>query len=138
MGFVARRSRTADLAFQRVQEPLVQSLSALSILGDQLMEHLHAGTTPNTRKILDHVMDSIALLANANFKLNVKRRELIKPDLNPPYIRLCKLCGDGLSKHLKEMAEAKKAGRQIQKTSDTRTSSHGFTKAGRQISSFKL
>ena len=134
-----RRSRTVDLAFQRVQEPLVQSLSALSILGDQLVKDVHAGTMPNTRKILDHVMDSIALIANVNFKLNMKRRELIKPDLNPPYTRLCKdeikpstkLFGDDLSKHLKEMAEAKKAGRQMQKTSDTRTSSHGFMKAGR-------
>ena len=135
-----RRSRTVDLAFQRVQEPLVQSLSALSILGDQLVKDLHAGTTPNTRQILDHVMDSIALLANANFKLNMKRRELIKPDLNPPYTSLCKdeikpstkLFGDDLSKHLKEMSEAKKAGRQMQKSSVTRTSNHGFTKAGRQ------
>lgn len=36
--FLPRWSRTVDLAFQRVQEPLVQSLSALSILhvGDLL------------------------------------------------------------------------------------------------------
>ena len=49
------------------------------------MKDLHAGTTPNTRKILNHVMDGIALVANANFKLNMKRGELIKPELNPPY-----------------------------------------------------
>ena len=135
-----RRSRTVDLAFQRVQEPLLQGLSALSILGDQLVKDLHAGTTPNTRKILDHVMDGIALVANANFKLNMKRRELIKPELNPPYTRLCKdeikpstkLFGDDLSKHLKDMAEAKKAGRQMQKPSEIRTASYGYTKAGRQ------
>ena len=128
------------VAFQQVQEPLVQSLSALSILGDQLVKDLHTGTTPNTRKIFDHVMDSIALLGNANLKLNMKRRELIKPDPNPPYTRLCKdeikpstkFFGDYLSKHLKEISEAKKVGRQMQKTSDTPTSSHGFTKAGRQ------
>ena len=66
-------------------------------------------------------MDSIALVANANYKLNMKRRELIKPDLNPRYTRLCKediklstkLFGDELSKHLKDMTKAKKAGRQI-------------------------
>ena len=69
------------VAFQQVQEPLVQGLSALSILGNQLVKDLHAGKTLNTRQILDHVMDSIALLANANFKLNMARRELIKPDL---------------------------------------------------------
>ena len=87
-------------------------------------------------------MDSIALLANANFKLNMTRRELIKPELNPPYTiaRLCKdeikpstkLFGDDLSKHLKEMTEAKKAGRQMQKTFETRTASQGSYKAGRQ------
>ena len=85
-------------------------------------------------------MHSIALLANANFKLNMKRRELIKPELNPLYTRLCKveiksstqLFGDDLSKHLKEMAEAKKAGRKMQKTSETRTASQGSFKAGRQ------
>ena len=89
------------------------------------MKDLHTGKTSNTRQILDHAMDSIALLANANFKLNMKRRELIKPQLNPPYTRLCKdeikpstkLFGDHLSKRLKDMVEAKKVGRQMQKTS---------------------
>jgi NAD-dependent SIR2 family protein deacetylase len=54
-------------------------------------------------------MDSIAILSHANWKLNMKRRELIKPDLNPPYTRLCKeeikpsakLFGEELPKHLK-------------------------------------
>jgi len=59
-------------------------------------------------------MDSIALFGHANWKLNMKGQELIKPDLNPPYTRLCKeeikpstkLFGDDLSKHLKEMQKA--------------------------------
>ena len=66
-------------------------------------------------------MDSAALLGNTNWKLNMKRRELIKPDLNPPYTRLCKeeiklftkLFGEDLSKHLKDMSEAKTAGQQM-------------------------
>ena len=135
-----RRSRTVDLAFQKVQELLVQGLSSLSILEDQLVKDLQTGKPTNVRQVLDQVMDSIALVANANYKLNMKRRELIKPDLNPPFTRLCKedikpsskLFGDELSKHLKDMAEAKKAGRQMQRTSDTRTSSHSYLKAGRQ------
>lgn len=135
-----RRSRTVDLAFQKVQELLVQGLSSLSILGDQLVKDLQTGKPTNVRQVLDQVMDSIALVANANYKLNMKRRELIKPDLNPPFTRLCKedikpstkLFGDELSKHLKDMAEAKKAGRQMQRNSDTRTSSHNYLKAGRQ------
>ena len=63
-------------------------------------------------------MGSIALLSNTHHKLNMKRRELIKPELNPPYTRLCKdeikpsakLFGDDLSKHLKDIAELKKVG----------------------------
>ena len=137
---VPRRSRTVDLAFQKVQELLVQGLSSLSILGDQLVKDLQTGKPTNVRQVLDQVMDSIALVANANYKLNMKRRELIKPDLNPPFTRLCKedikpsskLFGDELSKHLKDLAEAKKAGRQMQRNSDTRTSSHNYLKAGRQ------
>ena len=53
----------------------------------------------------------------------MRRREFIKPDLNSPYTRLCKedikpstkLFGDDLSKHLKDMPEAKKAVQQMQK-----------------------
>ena len=56
----------------------------------------------------------------------MKRREIIKPDLNPPYTRLCKeeikpttkLFGDDLSKHLKEMSEVKRAGQQMQKVAN--------------------
>ena len=135
-----RRSETVDLAFKKVQELLVQGLSSLSLLGDQLVKDLQTGKPTNIRQVLDQVMDSIALVANVNNKLNMKRRELIKPDLNPPFTRLCKndikpstkLFGDELSKHLKDMAEAKKAGQQMQRNSDTRTSSHNYLKARRQ------
>ncbi|CAH3163321.1 unnamed protein product [Porites lobata] len=97
-----RKSRAVDLAFQRVQEPLLQGISALTNLAGKLV---------------------VAMLGNTNWKLNMKRRELIKPELNPPYTRLCKediavstkLFGDDLPKHLKDMSEVKKAGQQMQK-----------------------
>ena len=118
-----RKSRTMDLAFQRVQEPLLQGISALTKLAGKLVKDINDGKTPDTRHVLDHVMDSVAMLGNTNWKLNMKRRELIKPELNPPYTRVCKeditlstkLFGDDLAKHLKVMSEAKKAGQQMQK-----------------------
>ena len=121
--FLPRKSRTVDLAFQRVQEPLLQGISALTKLAGKLVKDINDGKTPDTRHVLDHVMDSVAMLGNTNWKLNMKRRELIKPELNPPYTRLCKeditlstkLFGDDLAKHLKDMSEAKKAGQQMQK-----------------------
>ena len=129
-----RRSRTVDLAFQKVQEFLLPGLSALCTLSGKLVSSIQSGDTPNTRETLTVIMDSIALLCNTHHKLNMKRRELIKPELNPPYTRLCKeeikttskLFGDDLSKHLKDMAELKKAGIQMQKPSSTSTSSQGY------------
>lgn len=118
-----KKSRVLDVAFQRVQEPLLHGISALTELVGTLVKDITDGKTPNTHHVLDHVMDSIAMLGNANWKLNMKRRELTKPDLNPPYTHLCKeeikpstkLFGGDLSKHLKDMSEAKKARQQMQK-----------------------
>ena len=123
---LSRKNRSVDLAFQRVQEPLIQGLSSLTILADRLVKDIQSAKTVNARETLTHVMDSIALLGHANWKLNMKRREIIKPDLNPPYTRLCKeeikpttkLFGDDLSKHLKEMSEVKRAGQQMQKAAN--------------------
>ena len=157
-----------------------------NILLTSFVKDLYSGKTTNKRQILDHVMDSTALLANANFKLNMKQQELIKADLNPPifmlwfnfilglifisfcfkliiihyhaqkqwkikikpriklnnnmYTRLCKdeikpstkFSGDNLSKHVKDMAEAKNGGRQMQNTSETQIASQGYFKAGQQ------
>ena len=127
------RSRTVDLAFQKVQELLLPGLSALCTLSDKLVSCIHSGEMPKMRETVTVIMDSIALLSNTHHKLNMKRRELIKPELNPPYTRLCKdeikpsanLFGDDLSKHLKDMAELKKVGIQMQKSSSASTSNQG-------------
>ena len=115
-----------DLAFQRVQEPLIHGLSSLTILADRLFKDIQSAQTVDVRETLTHVMHSTALFGHANWKLNMKRREIIKPDLNPPYTRLCKeeikpttkLFGDDLSKHLKAMSEVKRARQQMQKVAN--------------------
>ena len=106
---LSRKNRSEDLAFQCVQEPLVHALSSLTILADRLFKDIQSAKTVDAQETLTHLMDSIALFGHANWKLNKKRREIIKPDLNPPYTRLCKkeikavtkLFGDDLFKHLK-------------------------------------
>ena len=112
---VSRKNKSIDLAFQKVQEPLVEGLSALAILSDCLVKDVQSSKTTNTREVLNQVMDAVAILGNANWRLNMKRREIIKRELNPPYTRLCeeeitpsqKLFGNDLSKHLKKMTDAK-------------------------------
>ena len=61
-----RKSRTVDLAFQRVQEPLLQGIWALTKLAGKLVKDIYDGKTPDTRHVLDHVMDSVAMLGNTN------------------------------------------------------------------------
>lgn len=58
---LSRKTRSVDLAFQRVQEPLIQGLSALTNLAGKLVKDITDGRTPDTRQVLDHVMDSVAL-----------------------------------------------------------------------------
>ena len=101
---MSRKNKSIDLAFQKVQEPLVEGLSALAILSDSLVKDVQSSKTTNTREVLNQVMDAIVILGNASWRLNMKRREIIKPELNPPYKRLCeeeitpsqKLFGDDL------------------------------------------
>jgi len=123
---LSRKNRSVDLAFQHVQEPLIHGLSSLTILAVRLFKDIQSAKTVDARETQKHVMDCIALLGHANWKLNMKQREIIKPDLNPPYTRLCKeeikpttkLFGDDLSKHLKEMSKVKQAGQQMQKVTN--------------------
>lgn len=69
------------------------------------------------------MMDRIALFGHDNWKLNMKSLEIVKPDLYPPFTRLCKkeikpttkLFGEDLSKPLKVMSEVKRAGQQMEK-----------------------
>ena len=94
------------------------------------MKDVQYSKTTNTRDVLNQVMDAIAILGNASWRLNMKRRKIIKPELNPPYTRLHKeeikpsqkLFGDDVSKHLKELTDAKRAGLQMQKSSQSRKS----------------
>ena len=124
---MSRKNRSVDLAFQKVQEPLLQGLSALVILADCLVKNIQQSKTTNVRETVDQVMDCIAIFHNANWNLNMRRRDVIKPDVHSPYTRLCKedikssskLFGDDLSKYLKEMTDAKKAGQQMQRNSQS-------------------
>ena len=118
-----RRSKSVDIGFQRVQETLTQGISSLPLLADKLAKDVQNKQTPNMTDIMHHVMDSLVLVTHANWSLNMKRRELIKPDLNRPFSRLCKpeiapttkLFGDDLQKHLKEMTDVSRVGKQLQK-----------------------
>ncbi|KAJ8043466.1 hypothetical protein HOLleu_10559 [Holothuria leucospilota] len=70
-------TKTNDLKFQRVQEPLVRGISAFI-------------STLDATNITEAQQDALALLCSANFELNSVRKEFIKPNLNSRFTHLCK------------------------------------------------
>ena len=74
---LSRRAKTVDLAFQRVQDTLTQGLSSLALLADKLAKDAQTNTMIRAKDVLQHVMDSLVLISQANWSLNMKRRELI-------------------------------------------------------------
>ena len=118
-----RRARSVDLAFQRVQEALIPGLFSLAMLANKLANNAKNSKTIDIAEILHHVIDSLVLFSQANWSLNMKRREQIKPGIASPYSRLCKpdlalttkLFGDDLPKQLKDMTDVTRVGKQLQK-----------------------
>ncbi len=99
---ISPKARSRDLKLQRVQKPLVKGITAL------------AKTVPNGEEA--GIQDTLALLSNANYELLCLRKEMLKPELNPKYVHLCKasvmpteyLFGD-VGKAVKELDEQMKA-----------------------------
>ena len=100
-----QETRNNDSAFQKAQSLLLSGLYAVlqlcnSANGDQ-------------RNVLTH---TAVLLLSANRELNLKRRDLIRPDLNKQYAPLCNpstavstfLFGDDLNKEVKELTKSQK------------------------------
>ena len=64
----------------------------------------------------DHLIHAVVLLMSANRELNLKQRDLLRPDLNKQYGALCNpstpmstfLFGDDLNKELEELTKSNK------------------------------
>ena len=99
---VNARTRSVDLKLQKVQKSVVKGITAFCSGLDN---------------ITSQQQDTLALFANANYEMNMLRRELIKPDLNPRFGHLCKssvkvtdlLFGDNLPQQMKNIQEEQKA-----------------------------
>ena len=65
---------------------------------------------------MDHLIHAVVLLMSANRELNLKRRDLLRPDLNKQYGALCNpstpmstfLFGDDLNKEVEELTKSNK------------------------------
>ena len=102
-GTLSDGKKKFDMRLQRVQTSLTSGLNALvRSIGDSAVSA--------------ELENAMALLCNANYELNVARKEHIKPELNPAYHHLVKkpvgvdyLFGDDLQSYVKAITEEKKA-----------------------------
>ena len=100
-----QETRNSDSAFQKAQGLLMTGLYAIL----QLCQNEQG--VPK-----DHLIDAVVLLMSANRELNLKRRDLLRPDLNKQYGALCNpstpmstfLFGDDLNKEVEELTKSNK------------------------------
>ena len=108
-----QETRNNDSAFQKAQSLLLSGLYAVlqlcnSANGDQ-------------RNVLTHTAVLLLSANSENRELNLKRRDLIRPDLNKQYAPLCNpstavstfLFGDDLNKEVKELTKSQKLSNKV-------------------------
>ena len=96
-----QETRNSDSAFQKAQGFLMTGLYAILQI------------CRNDKGILIH---AVVLLMSANRELNLKRRDLLRPDFNKEYVALCNpstpmstfLFGDDLNKEEEELTKSNK------------------------------
>ena len=100
-----QETRNSDSAFQKAQGILMTGLYAILQIGR------------NDKGIpMGHLIHAVVLLMSANRELNLKRRDLLRPDFNKEYVALCNpstpmstfLFGDDLNKEVEELTKLNK------------------------------
>ncbi|XP_038053405.1 uncharacterized protein LOC119725881 [Patiria miniata] len=133
-------TRSRDLKFLRVQKLLVSAFVPLLQLTEKLL------AKQSVKDEVKLATDTITLMANANIELNLRRRELMRPDLNTQYQRLCApsvpitqlLFGDDLTKAVHDIKTTNKVGNKLGRQTEGRSRSFGYRHySGRTMASKK-
>ncbi|KAK6178387.1 hypothetical protein SNE40_013183 [Patella caerulea] len=119
--------RSADIKLQKIQTRLTNGLIPITVVLDKLNETRKSKENfkhDDLQDIIRQLFDAFALLSSAHFELSMKRRDIIKPDLNPAVRgQLCStsnkitsnLFGDDLPQNIKEIHEVNRVGQKLQK-----------------------
>ncbi|XP_020902180.1 uncharacterized protein LOC110240703 [Exaiptasia diaphana] len=129
-------TKNGDHAMQKAQKFLIHSTYALlegcQKASDDLRTTLH--------------VHALVLLLSGNRELNIRRRELLKPDLNARYAALCnpttpitsELFGDDVSKEIDDLSKANKLGKKLATPSRIKRGFHPYgsyrNRFGRDVS----
>jgi len=118
---IRSNTRSRDLRMQKLETSLNKSMIPIIKIVDKMLE-LKSNSKPasetDVSAFLQLSLDSLALLGHSINEVNLKRRELIKPELNDQFKQLCSsqtpvtklLFGDDLPKSVKEISETNKVG----------------------------
>ena len=114
-------ARELDMKHKRIQAKLTRGLSALARLTETILTHKKTATLPDFTALLERAMTAFALLSSANYELSLRRREVMRFDLNPRFARLCfastpvttDLFGDEMQKMVEDIQRSHKLERNI-------------------------
>ena len=118
-------TRSNDIKLQRVQSNLVKGIIPIVSIVQKLVDAREKVPKDvlDVPELIRAATDAIALIGAANFELNMRRRDNVKPELNEDYKHLCSssvpftdfLFGNDsdLSKQLKDLAEATKVSKKL-------------------------
>ena len=81
--------RSADIRMRKIQVRVTRGLVALARLAEVILTHKKRGTAPDLADCLNKLLQSVALIANGNYEISLRRRETLRSQLNPQYSRLC-------------------------------------------------
>ena len=115
---LAPHSRTLDTKFQTVHTGLVKAATLLTRMIDVcLSKRAGSESALDCDSIIKQTFEALELIAYANFELNLRRRDCIKPELNDEYMGLFSasvpindmLFGGNTSKRLEDIDKCNKA-----------------------------
>lgn len=112
-----QETKNTDSAFQKIQQLLLSSLYAIL----QVCNSLSSSQNTEDHNNIMMLTHSIVLSLAANRELNLKRRDLLRADLNKQYAALCNpstpvsqyLFGDDLNKEMDDLSKASKLTRKV-------------------------
>ena len=112
---VSANAKTRDLRMQNVGNFLVAGTTHLSYLVDRFTSHWDQDTgylsNDQAMKIFDHARQAMVLFGTANYELQMRRREMLRAEMNPSHVHLCapsvsyttELFGDDVTKKISEI-----------------------------------
>ena len=111
------KTRSLDIKFQKVQQAIMKATVPIVACIESQMKANNA----DAQACITRLLDAVAIIGHANYELNLRRRELIRPDLNQQFGSLCStqvpvtdlLFGGNLPEQCKNIQETNKLGNKV-------------------------